>query len=92
MSKRSIKFIIENGTKRPKAIDSRNSCFQIYSPEGFKIAPGEIKRIIINYSIHLPEDILSPFLVVATFGKRRTAVNKTFRNKLLYANIFRIFQ
>ena len=69
MSKRSIKFIIENGTKRPKAIDSRNSCFQIYSPEGFKIAPGEMKRIILNYSIHLPEDILSAFLVVPHLGK-----------------------
>ena len=69
MSKRSFKFIIENGTKRPKTMDSRNSCFQIYSPEGFKIAPGEIKRIILNYSIHLPEDILSTILVVPHLGK-----------------------
>ena len=69
MSKRSIKFIIENGTKRPKAMDSRNSCFQIYSPERFKIAPGETKRIILNYSIHLPEDILSTFLVIPHLGK-----------------------
>ena len=69
MSKRSIKFIIENGTKRPKAMDSRNSCFQIYSPERFKIAPGETKRIILNYSIHLPEDILSTFLVTPHLGK-----------------------
>ena len=69
MPKRSIKFIIENGTKRPKAMDSRNSCFQIYSPERFKIAPGETKRIILNYSIHLPEDILSTFLVAPHLGK-----------------------
>ena len=68
MSKRSIKFIIENGTKRPKAMDSRNSCFQIYTPERFKIAPGETKRIILNYSIHLPEDILSTFLVTPHLG------------------------
>ena len=69
MSKRSIRFIIENGTKRPKAMDSRNSCFQIYSPEKFKIAPGETKRIILNYSIHLPEDTLSTFLVAPHLGK-----------------------
>ena len=69
MSKRSIKFIIEKGTKRPKAMDKRNSCFQIYSPEKFKIAPGEVKRIILNCSIHLPEDILSTFIVVPHLEK-----------------------
>ena len=69
MSKRSIKFIIEKGTKRPKAMDKRNSCFQIYSPEKFKIAPGEVKRIILNCSIHLPEDILSIFIVVPHLEK-----------------------
>ena len=68
LSKRSIKFIIENGTKRPK-VDSRNSCFQIYSPERFKVAPGETKRIILNDSIHLPEDILSTFLIAPHLGK-----------------------
>ena len=51
------------------AMDSTNSCFQIYSPERFKIAPGETKRIILNYSIHLPEDILSTFLVAPHLGK-----------------------
>ena len=66
---RSIKFVIEKGTKRPKALDRRNTCFQIYSPESVKINPGEIKRIILNYSIHLPQDILTTFLVAPGLGK-----------------------
>ena len=69
MSKRSIKFIIEKGTRRPKSMDSRNTCFQIYSPEFFKVMPGETKRIVLNYSIHLPQDILTTFLVAPALGK-----------------------
>ena len=76
MSKRIIKFVIEKGTKRPKAIDGRNSCFQIYSPEKFKIEPGEIKRIILNYSIHLPQDILTTFLVAPQLGKEGLQLTK----------------
>ena len=76
MSKRIIKFVIEKGTKRPKAIDGRNSCFQIYSPEKLKIEPGEIKRIILNYSIHLPQDILTTFLVAPQLGKEGLQLTK----------------
>ena len=82
---RIIKFVIEKGTKRPKALDSRNTCFQIYSPESIKIRPGDIKRLILDYSIHLPQDILSTFLIAPGLGKeglqltRYSDVNKDTR-------------
>ena len=66
---REIKFKIEKGSKRPKALDARNTTFQIYSPESIKIRPGEVKRIILKYSIHLPDDILTAFLVNPNLGK-----------------------
>ena len=68
-AKRSIKFVIEKGTKRPKTLDSRNTTFQIYSPESIKIRPGDTKRVILNYSIHLPNDIHATFLVAPGLGK-----------------------
>ena len=67
--KRTIKFNIERGTRRPKAMDNRNTCFQIYSPEYFKVMPGKTKRIILNYSIHLPQNILTTFLVAPALRK-----------------------
>ena len=69
-AKRSIKFVIEKGTKRPKALDSRNTAFQIYSPESIKIRPGDTKRVILNYSIHLPNDIHATFLVAPDWEKK----------------------
>ena len=65
---RTIKFKVEKGYKRPKALDSRNSLFQIYSPELIRIRPGEIKRALLKYSIHLPSDILTTFLIVPSLG------------------------
>ena len=65
---RTIKFKIEKGYKRPKTLDSRNSLFQIYSPELIRIRPGEIKRVLLKYSINLPSDILTTFLIVPSLG------------------------
>ena len=58
---RTIKFKIEKGYKRPKALDGRNSLFQIYSP-------GETKFVFLKYSIHLPDDILTTFLINLSLG------------------------
>ena len=66
---RTIKFSIEKGHKKLKAVDSRNSLSQIYSPESIKIRPGEIKSLILKYSIHLPDDILTTFLINPNLGK-----------------------
>ena len=65
---RTIKFKVEKGYKRPKALDSRNSLFQIYCPELIRIRPGEIKHVLLKYSIHLPSDILTTFLIVPSLG------------------------
>ena len=66
---RTIKFSIEKGHKKSKALDSRNSLFQIYSHKSIKIRPGEIKRLILKCSIHLPDDILTTFLINPNLGK-----------------------
>ena len=65
---RTIKFKIEKGYKRPKALDSRNSLFQIYSPELIKIRPGETQFVFLKYSIHLPDHILTTFLINPSLG------------------------
>ena len=65
---RTIKFKTEKGYKRPKALGSRNSLFQICSPELINIRPGEIKFIFLKYSIHLPDDILTTFLITPSLG------------------------
>ena len=65
---RTIKFKIEKGYKRPKALDSRNSLFQIYSPELIKIRPGENQFVFLKYSINLPDDILTTFLINPSLG------------------------
>ena len=64
LAARKIKFKIEKGTKRPKAIDENNSIFLLYAHEKIKIKPQEFKFACLKYSIHLPEDILSTFLIV----------------------------
>ena len=63
LAARKIKFKIEKGTKRPKAIDGRNSIFILYSPEKIKIKPQKFTFAYLKYSIHLLEDILSAFLI-----------------------------
>ena len=73
---RTIKFKIEKGYKRPKAMDSRNSLFQIYSPELIRIRPGEIKRVLLKYSIHLPSDILTTFLIVPSLGNEELQLTR----------------
>ena len=65
---RTIKFKIEKGYKRPKALDSRNSEIQIYSPELMKIRPRDTKFVFLKYSIHLPDDILTTFLIQPSLG------------------------
>ena len=91
-AKRSVKFVIEKGTKRPKALDNRNTAFKIYSPESIKIRPGDIKRVLLNYSIHLPQDIHATFLVAPGLGKeglqliRHSEINKDTRIYLEFFN------
>ena len=65
---RTIKFVIEKGYKKPTPLDGRNSEFQIYSPELIKIRPGDTKYVFLKYSIHLPSDILTTFLIQPSLG------------------------
>ena len=68
---RTIKFKIEKGYKRPKALDRRNSELQIYSPELIKLRPGDTKFVFLKYSIHLPDDILTTFPIQPSLGNER---------------------
>ena len=61
---RKIKFKIEKGTKKPKPLNKENSIFVIYSPEKIVIKPQTFKFAFLDYSIHLPEDIPSTFLIM----------------------------
>ena len=63
LAARKIKFKIEKGTKRPKAIDGRNSIFILYSPEKINIKPQKFKFAYLKYSIHLPRTSLVHFLL-----------------------------
>ena len=63
LAARKIKLKIEKGTKKPKSINPANSIFILYAPETIKIKPNEFKFAFLKYSIHLPEDILSTFLI-----------------------------
>ena len=48
LAARRIKFKIEKGTKRPKAIDEKNSVFILYASEKLKIKPQEFKFAYLN--------------------------------------------
>ena len=60
---RKIKFKIEKGSKRPKSINFANSIFMLYAPEAIRIHPNEAKFTFLKYSIHVPDNILSTFLI-----------------------------
>ena len=66
-------------------MDKRNTLFQIYPPESIKIRPGDIKKLILKYSFHLPSDILTTFLICPALGKeglqltRYSEINKDTR-------------
>ena len=63
LAARKIKFKIEKGTKKSKSINDANSIFVLYAPDTIKIRPNEFKFAFLKYSIHLPGDILSTFLI-----------------------------
>ena len=63
LAAKKIKFKIEKGSKRPLPLNYANSIFTIYAPETIKIEPQTFKIAYLKYGIHLPEDILSTFLI-----------------------------
>ena len=64
LAPRKIKFKIEKDSKRSRSLNSSNSIFAIYAPETIKIVPHTFKFAFLKYSTHIPDDILSTFLIM----------------------------
>ena len=91
LAARKIKFKIEKGMKRPKTIDEKNSIFLLYAHEKVKIKPQEFKFAYLKFSIHLPEGILSPFLIVPALrdeGLELTNYSNINSNKRIRLEVF----
>ena len=92
LAARKIKLKIEKGAKRPTSIDKKNAIIILYSHEKMKIRRREYKFTHLKYSIYLPEDILSTFLITPALrdeGLQLTShsdVNKNERIRLEFFN------
>ena len=64
MQARSIKFIIEKGSRAPKEINKQNTIFVIFVPERVTIYPGQTIFIYTKFVVNYPEDILATFLIM----------------------------
>ena len=64
MQARSIKFIIEKGSRAPKEINKQNTIFVIFVPERVTIYPGQTIFIYTKFAVNYPEDILATFLIM----------------------------
>ena len=64
MQARSIKFIIEKGSRAPKEINKQNSIFVIFAPERVTIYPGQTIFIYTKFAVNYPEDILATVLIM----------------------------
>ena len=64
MQARSIKFIIEKGSRAPKEINKQNTIFVIFVPERVTIYPGQTILIYTKFAVNYPEDILATFLIM----------------------------
>lgn len=68
-TKRSIKFTVEKGTKRPKSINDPSTLFVLYAPERIKIHSGENKTVNMNFIVDWPPDILTTYLIIPYLKK-----------------------
>ena len=64
MQARSIKFIIEKGSRAPKEINKQNTIFVIFAPERVTIYLGQTIFIYTKFAVNYPEDILATFLIM----------------------------
>ena len=92
LAARKINFKIEKSSKRPKSINFANTIYALYAPETIKIYPGEAKFVFLKYSIHVPDDVLSTFVIMPELRKEglklahHTNVNVDQRIMLEYIN------
>ena len=63
MQARSVKFIIEKGSRAPKEINKQNTIFVIFAPERVTIYRGQTIFIYTKFAVNYPEDILATFLI-----------------------------
>ena len=52
-----------------------NTLFLLYAPERIKIQPGETKKVLINFNVYVPEDILGIIVSFITFIKLKFNFN-----------------
>ena len=67
MSYRFIEFIHNKTLKRPKKM--RNNVFVLHSPERIRLQSGELKKVDMKLSIHLPNEIIATCVLFPPFSK-----------------------
>ena len=89
---RIIKFIIEKGSRAPKEINKENTVFALFAPETIRIYPGQAKFIHTKFSVYVPTDILTKFLIMPNEKKEglklinQSDTNSEQRIRLEYIN------
>ena len=71
----SITFKIEKKITRPKPIKKANTIYALYAPETIRIHPGEAKLVYLKFSVHVPTDILTTFLIMPNLKKEGLKLN-----------------
>ena len=64
MKLRSIKLIIEKGSRVPKEINKEKTIYAVFSPEKTVIKPGETIFIHTKFSVTYPNDLLTTFIIM----------------------------
>ena len=89
---RIIKFITEKGSRAPKEINKENTIFSLFAPETIRIYLGQSKFIYTKFSIYIPTDILTTFLIMPNLKKEglklinQTDTKREQRIRLEYVN------
>ena len=79
---RILKFIIEKGSRAPKEINKENTIFALFAPETIRIYPGQAKFIYTKFSVYVPTDILTTFLIMPNLKKEGLKlINQTDTNR-----------
>ena len=89
---RTIKFIIEKGSTAPKEINKENTIVALSDPETIRLYPEQAKFVYTKFSVHVPTDILTTFLIMPNFKKEglkiisQSETNTNLRIRLEYVN------
>ena len=79
---RSITFKIEEKSTRPKPINKANTIYALYAPETIRIHPGKAKLVNLKFSVHVPTDILTKFLIMPNLKTEGLKLNHHTENNI----------